>query len=438
MFSGSSDNIRQLKKDLFDLKKEVERKATDDEKEAKQASKMCSEYRNRCLESQKTIDEISESTSKKLSQINADFEKIKEQRDNIKEIGNSATASLSDIEDLRGKIELVQELFNEKDNLDEKINSLTDLHDSGKDISSKINVLHSLSRNKKSEIDELYYEIFGYEENDDSEESDEENEDVEEKTVHIDGLKDKLEKTYADIVQDLKNLDEQVASIDSETEEKYSNFIVGEKEKYSSVFAKIRELLPDALTAGLSHAYSEKKEAELEESIKLKKTFLNAIRWLVIVSLIPFAVNIYLLIGGKSIESIINDLPKMVFSILPLYIPIVWLAYSAGKKVNLSKRLVEEYSHKEVLSKTFEGLSSQIEDLGETDISSELRLKLLSNILSVSAENPGKLISDYNSGDHPFFDGKIPFFSKAKKEVSKKVKIAEKAVSEVVDDIVAE
>jgi hypothetical protein len=66
--------------------------------------------------------------------------------------------------------------------------------------------------------------------------------------------------------------------------------------------------------------------------------------------------------------------------------------------------LIEEYTHKEVLSKTFEGLSTQIENLEDDEISRELKLKLLFNILEVSTENPGKLISDYKNSDHPVLE----------------------------------
>ena len=92
--------------------------------------------------------------------------------------------------------------------------------------------------------------------------------------------------------------------------------------------------------------------------------------------------------------------------ILPIYIPVLWVANSANKKINLSKRLIEEYSHKEVLSKTFEGLSNQISEisLSNPSIAEDLRIKLLYNLLDVSAENPGKLISDYRRGDHPLMD----------------------------------
>jgi len=421
MFSDSKE-ITKIKDELKSLKALVERKA-------KQASKKCSEYRNRCLEAKVIVDDISESTSKKLNSITSEYEEIKQLNNKITEISNSATSSISSIEQLNSQVETIQELFDEKESLNEKIESLIEFHDSEKDTSSKIGALHTLSRSRKNEIDELYYEIFGYEEEGEEEENDESDQEKEKKTIHVDGLKDKLEKSYSDLTSNLKDLEEQVENIDSETEIKYSDFIDKEKKKYSKVFTKIEDLLPDALTAGLSHAYSEKKEAELTEGIKLKATFNSAIKWLVGISLIPFAVNVYLFLNGSTIESIINDLPKMVFSILPLYIPVVWLAYSASKKVNLSKRLVEEYSHKEVLSKTFEGLSSQVEGLEESNISSELRIQLLTNILSVSAENPGKLISDYNTSDHPVFDWKLPFMKKTPKEV------VEDTVSKVVDEV---
>jgi len=48
---------------------------------------------------------------------------------------------------------------------------------------------------------------------------------------------------------------------------------------------------------------------------------------------------------------------------------------------------------------------NQIETLqNQGAVKEELRTKLLFNILQVSAENPGKLITDYNKSDHPLMD----------------------------------
>ncbi|HAS7013376.1 TPA: hypothetical protein I7289_21405 [Vibrio parahaemolyticus] len=97
-------------------------------------------------------------------------------------------------------------------------------------------------------------------------------------------------------------------------------------------------------------------------------------------------------------------MPTIFSVMLPVYAPILWVAYSSNKSYKLSKRLIEEYTHKEVSSRTFEGLSTQISNIGEDDTSGELRTRLLFNLLQVNSENPGKLISDYNNSDHPILD----------------------------------
>jgi hypothetical protein len=163
-------------------------------------------------------------------------------------------------------------------------------------------------------------------------------------------------------------------------------------------------LLPKALTAGLSHAYEVKKRHELLTSKDLSKKFVGGIAGMICVSLIPFAVSVCYYFYGKSFVDVIKIVPNLVTAILPLYIPVLWLAYSANKRLNLSKRLIEEYTHKEVSSKTFEGLSRQIENIDDEEISSDLRIRLLYNILEVNSENPGKLITDYNKSDHPLMD----------------------------------
>lgn len=255
----------------------------------------------------------------------------------------------------------------------------------------------------------------------------------------------------------IKNADNQYNDFKSESEEKIEAFIQEKNKIYNKIKFDIEKLLPNALTAGLSHAFYKKRRMEIKESKTLTKTFKISIYGLIAISFIPFLVSIYLLIEGKELLEIVKDMPRMVLSILPLYIPVVWLAYSSNKKINLSKRLIEEYTHKEVLSKTFEGLSKQIENIDDEEISSELRIKLLYNILTVSSENPGKLISDYNSADHPLMDAleksaklsdavdavsKIPGLSKLTKVLEKKNieinKIQEKKINEGFNSINSE
>jgi hypothetical protein len=119
---------------------------------------------------------------------------------------------------------------------------------------------------------------------------------------------------------------------------------------------------------------------------------------------------------------------------MPLYIPLIWTTISANKKVNLSKRLIEEYSHKQVLSMTIQGLSNQIDELDNDDIAEELRTQLLASFLKVTSENPGKLISDYQKSDNPMLN----FFDRDRKvkKGKKNIDSAEEKATELVVDAV--
>lgn len=231
---------------------------------------------------------------------------------------------------------------------------------------------HSIAR--KTQIDEVHNEIFGQ----DLKGSDG-------SVGRIEGLRDKIKTSFDHVVGDLAGLKDR-ANAD-----------------VSSVAGQLKALMPGAMATGLSAAYEAKANAEISAQQRLEKHFVWAIGGLAAISLIPFAVDVYLLARGMKLLEVIRQTP--VLPILPLYFPVLWFAYSTNKKVNLSKRLIEEYTHKSVLGKTFSGLSNQIDSLsGDPAVTHDLRLRLLYNVLQVSAENPGKLITDYSKADHPIVD----------------------------------
>jgi gas vesicle protein len=437
---GYNTTIKDLRNEIKLLKEKLNEKPSDDTNAAKYALSKCTEYKNRSEEAKVEIDKILSDISTKKSSISTLNETITTYNENIKSTYQQSIEVKKELEQLENKINVVDRLFNDKQNLENKLDELTDYYNNSTDLSNKINALYKSIQERKNEIDQLYYEIYGYEEpiNDNEEE-----------TNYIAGLKDKLKESYNKIQKDIKLLEESIANINDETSEKYEDFLNTREEQYKSLVKDIEDLLPRALTAGLSHAYARKRITEKTESKKLEKQFENAIKGLIVFAFIPFGVSIYLLATGQELVSVIKDMPSMVFSILPLYIPIVWFAYSSSKKLNLSKRLIEEYTHKEVLSKTFEGLSTQIENIEDNEISSELKIKLLYNILSVSSENPGKLISDYNKADHPLIDAldksaklsdavesisKIPGLSKLTKILDEKAKKINKQQEDKIND----
>ena len=263
---------------------------------------------------------------------------------------------------------------------------------------------HSLK--KKSEIDELHRKVIGAD-----------IKSTEGVVEHVDGLVDELDTAYADLESKISSLQEDVGLVITQVTEDHTQKLAQDRQAFEDVVAESREkyktvhenllgLLPGAMAAGLSAAYEDKKAEEIKSLKAYDTSFKIAIGLMAAVSLIPFGVDVYQLVVQKvDLLQVLKNTPSLMFAILPLYFPVMWFAYSSSKKLNLSKRLIEEYTHKAVLGGTFSGLSNQIESLPRDNaVKDELRTRLLFNLLQVSSENPGKLITDYNKSDHPFMD----------------------------------
>lgn len=395
---------------------ENEKRSPEYEKEAKQASKKASEFRNRSYET--------------LTEINSLFSEANKQKLNIDTLANELTNSINDvkaeydelvesngtiegkkdeiftkIESINSRIIEIEEVFDNHPELEEDLEKLEEFFAKIEDIHNKSNLLLKGITSRKNEIDRIHNEIMGFDEKDD--ETGEE--------THVNGLKDELNEAYEGLDGKLDDLKERIEELEVSSNENYQNFYEKSNEsnsnllkewdeKYTELNKQIENLLPRALTAGLSHAFSDKKLEEVASYDKHKTQFGYGIAGMILVSLIPFGFSFKFIIDAVDIDIIINRAPRLVLAILPLYIPVLWLSISSSKKMNLSKRLIEEYSHKEVLSKTFEGLSRQIESIGEEEISNDLRTSLLQNFLQMYSENPGKLISNYDTSDHPVME----------------------------------
>ncbi|MBI3717385.1 MAG: hypothetical protein HY252_02150 [Sphingobacteriales bacterium] len=446
----------------------VSKKTSDYEADAKNSSEQAAVFKSESEESKNIIVDNLAFTNKKLEELKTSyaefdqlFETIRTKSVLIEEKSNSVI-SLYEKTDSQSKtvekqILEIEKIFESKPLLDEKLLRLNEVFNRGDDYDSKLGTLHKAITDRKKEIDELYYEIIGYTEQNGSGEE-----------IIVKGLKNQLEESYILLTQKIVSAEKDLSTLKDTTISNYETFSANREtqfntvmkkweEEYSNVLKQIENLLPNALTTGLSYAYSEKKEAEERENINHSATFKYAIYGLVFVSLIPFIVAIVSIVQKDTLQTVIYRIPRLVLAILPLYLPVLWLAYSSNRKMNLAKRLIEEYSHKEVLSKTFEGLSKQINNIDDKDVSSDLRIKLLHNILEVNSENPGKLISDYNKTDHPLMDAldksikltnavtrlsKIPGFAKLASTLEKKSqailqnqeKMANAGLESLVDD----
>jgi hypothetical protein len=409
---------------LAHLDQEIKSRATDSDEKARSAAENVVAIEEKVKSSGAAIDSvIKDLESYKLSMHTEIKALISEKetitnsnaklRDNI-DATQALYAEISAIKatidkassEITEKIKEINSYLSQSKDLPESVAETNKLLEESKALNEKIANTLNHSINKKSEIDKLAIEIIGQDlKSDDG------------KIEHIDGLKDNLERSYNEIASNIATLN---AKVEDETtaisnhynkilEDKISELnklISISSAKFSDVKNQLTGLLPGAMAEGLSAAYEKKKDDESTALKTSEEKFILAICLMALISLIPFSADFYLLgIQGKDLVQVIKDTPSLVVAIFPLYFPVLWMAYAANKRINLSKRLIEEYTHKAVLGKTFSGLSNQIDLLPQqSDVKEELRTQLLFNILQVSAENPGKLISNYNKSDHPLMD----------------------------------
>lgn len=437
------------------LATEIDLKATDSEIDAKNAAVSAQNVEKGIRDTKSVIDETMKELLDFRGQAKVELDAIKSAAKAVEKLKDTANTASTDSEEIHNKIvdlhqsatsahsTITQELtklnaaVKEAESLPTNVASVEKLLETTSAVAQNIDGLLSHSMKKKADIDEIHKSVLGV------------NLKAANGTVErIDGLVDELKVSYDEIASELETLDRRIEELVGEILEAHDRNLsedraVFEKlmktssDRYSAINQEITSLLPGAMAAGLSAAYEKKTSEELVSLTKYDNNFKVAIGLMVAVSLIPFSVDVYLL-GWQNagLVEVIKNTPSLIISILPLYFPILWFAYSSSKKLNLSKRLIEEYTHKAVLGKTFSGLSNQIESLPrESEVRDDLRTRLLFNLLQVSSENPGKLITDYNKSDHPLMDAlensaklsdsvetlaKLPGFSALAKKLSAK------------------
>lgn len=424
---------------------------------SREAKRLVDECKEKLEQTEKQIDYISarkEEIKKSQIEATAANEIIKEKVESAGELLAKAIAIENNtslkIEAIQEQIDEAIERLNEAEEIAEQVGVAKKIIAESTTEASKIKTITNHFISKKTEIDELYSEIFGEEiENDDGE------------TEQTEGLKDRLENSYQSIEEKISSfstkIDGAIAQLKLVADEKIALATKKFEEsqtKHETEAKKVTEelygLLPGSMAKGLSHAYEEKKQNEEKSLKRHENQFHGFVLLMLIISIIPASISFSLIQNGAGIEGMLSKSPQILMAMLPVYLPALWLAYSSNKQRNLSKRLIEEYTHKAALGNTFSGLSKQIDDLPhESAMKDDLRARLLYSVLEVSSENPGKLITDYNRADHPLIDvleksnklsdsleslSKIPGIERIAKAIEKKI---EGKKSEIEEKVVA-
>lgn len=269
---------------LTEIEGLLKMKTSDYEAEAKLSSEQAIAFKESSKAANEEILKNFEEIQIKLNSIRDDYEIFESLFLEIKSKADSANSNQQLIEKIYSLVESqaktinsqvieLQKIFDNKPQLDENLKKLESIFKSGDEYDSKISTLFKSIAERKKEIDELYYEIVGFVE------KDKDGNDTE-----IKGLKDELEESYT-LLKDgfavtekkLTELnDNQIklfADFTSEKKNEFEELSKNWNSEYNTVLQKIEELLPHALTTGLSYAYSEKKANEEEENKNHLKSF---------------------------------------------------------------------------------------------------------------------------------------------------------------------
>lgn len=395
-----SEEYTKLEKRLNDLEKEVQAamalaksKISVDEAEAKKVlNDIITHSKNAKIKSEE-INNFSDQIATIIKDYDSNKKLFETSIKNASEVNKKyteLTEKMTSITSEQAKIQSIQEQVNSAlTNAQNSENQIKTIESDSTTSLAKIKDMLSKSTELKTEISNLYDKVFGYDTDNGQ---------------HEEGLKEELDKTYETLNENMAKLSSAFNQLKIEKTDELNLVIQEAKEKHTAIVAEIKSHLPDGVAAGLAGAFHEKKETETKVMTDAYEKFDNLLKWMIAVALLPFAVYVYWLYTGKPIDDIIKTIPNMTLAVLPLYAPLIWLGIHLNKKINLSKKLIEEYAYKEAISKTVTGVSEQIKTLKDENASQEIYTNLLQLIISTNADNPGRFITEYDKCDNPFIE----------------------------------
>lgn len=313
-------------------------------------------------ELQTTLQQIEE----KANQL---AEKITSNQTFLDEISQHKTSA----EQWRGEIEATKNqsslVFNEINTLKGEIDAIKE------ELTEKLNAVEI----KKEDIDKFFVRIFGEED---------------EQGKRSGGLSDRL----------------------SQKEKEANNFLNTQEKKYKELFEKIESLLPGATSTGLAQAYYDQKISYKWPVVIWAIVFIVALVGVFITGLISYNGGIKL--SFEELLSVEQATSKLIARV-PFFFALIWLAAFSSKQYRQNKRLEQEYAHKEVLAKAYQGYKKEFESQGKTATDKEIVASLHKVLVATLAKNPSELMDDGRSEDAPSFWAKpfnLTMFGKGKGE----------------------
>jgi len=292
-----------------------------------------------------------------------------------KKITNDFDVLLQDIESKRDEIEgmknlllvddedgdsLQTQMVQARDEANEKLAEITQLFE---DVETKHSLVLSPSDGLYEEIETTHHNITQA---------------YEECLSFMKKFKQSSDTLYGDDDNGLESNLEDLAST-------YEESLKTNKNKTDELLLQIEGALSGATNVELAKAFQDQKNSYKYPKYGWAILFITSILSM-----------IYLGIDAKTITSegtqYLYDLGKR----LTIFGPLVWLALFSSKQQAQNKRLEEEYSHKEAVTKTYVGHKRQIEKLAESEDKDQLLIQLAKTTIQTIDFNPSATLEKQN------------------------------------------
>jgi hypothetical protein len=166
----------------------------------------------------------------------------------------------------------------------------------------------------------------------------------------------------------------------------YETALANLKAQCEEQLKTIVSLLPGATSAGLAHAFDERRQTFIMPRKRWQWLFVGSV-----VTLVVLASTGLWHVYTSATSMTYDDLLRLWLSRLPVAGALVWLALHAGRESALAKRLEEDYGYKAAVASSFQGFHKQMGEVG-TGVEANLPLaKLCSDTLATIAAPPGRI-----------------------------------------------
>lgn len=161
----------------------------------------------------------------------------------------------------------------------------------------------------------------------------------------------------------------------------------------------ITGLLPGAASAGLAHAFDERRQSFLNPSKRWQWLFVGSVCVIVLLTAQGLW-HVY------QTETTLNydELLRLWLSRLPVVGALVWLAMHASRESALAKRMEEDYGYKSAIASTFLGFHRQMSEIGTAAASNLPLAKLCEDTLTTIASPPGRIYDKHQLTVSPTAD----------------------------------